>query len=130
MTGAKWIMVSGILGAVSVLIGAFGAHGFEKFLSRRGFTAEQIHESSEWLETGVRYHFYHTLAILGVGLLAVARPDWRLAPAGFCFVVGIVLFSGVLYVMAMTHVRVLGAVVPIGGLALTVGWILLAMAGR
>jgi uncharacterized membrane protein YgdD (TMEM256/DUF423 family) len=128
MSGSRWIAISGILGALAVLIGAFAAHWFEKFPGVSSLTAEQLEESQRWLETGVRYHFYHTLAILAVGLLEASSPDPKLNVAGALFVAGILLFSGLLYVMAITHLRILGAIVPIGGLSFCAGWVLLAAA--
>jgi uncharacterized membrane protein YgdD (TMEM256/DUF423 family) len=79
-------------------------------------------------ETGVRYQMYHALAIL-LTAVAVARFDgWVVRSAGWLFTAGIVLFSGSLYALALSGVRVLGAITPIGGLAFLVGWVWLAYA--
>lgn len=114
VTGA----VSGFLG---VALGAFGAHGL------RGRVTESLLAA---FQTGVQYHLVHTLAVLLTALLAaqgLARPALGTA-AGWLFIAGIVLFSGSLYLMAVTGVRWLGAITPLGGGAFLVGWVLLALA--
>ena len=74
-------------------------------------------------KTGVEYHFYHALALLAVGLLArQLQPSGALTAAGVCFALGVLLFSGSLYALALSGVRVLGAVTPFGGLLFLVGW--------
>jgi len=106
--------------ALSVAIGAFGAHGLEPKLTERMMKNYQ---------TGVQYHMIHGLALLAVGLLALKIPvSGMLNGAGWAFLVGILLFSGSLYVMALTGVTKLGAITPIGGLAFIVGWVLLGIA--
>ncbi len=106
------------LGALSALIavaaGAFGAHALKSRL-----TPEML----AIFETGARYQMYHALGLIGVGLWASHRGA---NGAGWAFVVGTVLFSGSLYALALSGVRALGAVTPIGGLAFMVGWALLA----
>ena len=114
MSGPVWIRLAGLLGAAAVVIGAFGAHGFEKFPGISELSAPELAESREWLETAAKYHMYHALAILGVGVVMTSRPDIKLNASGFAFFLGILIFSGMLYVMAFTHAR-LGAIVPIGG---------------
>jgi uncharacterized membrane protein YgdD (TMEM256/DUF423 family) len=79
-------------------------------------------------ETGVRYHMYHALAILVVGLILGRLDGWMIRAAAWAFTAGILLFSGSLYVLALTGVTALGAITPIGGLAFLVGWGLLAVA--
>jgi uncharacterized membrane protein YgdD (TMEM256/DUF423 family) len=122
MSGPVWIRVASLLGGAAVVIGAFGAHGFSQLPAVSDLSQEELAKSLEWLETGVRYHMYHALAILGIGVVMTARPDIKLNAAGFSFFVGILIFSGMLYVMALTHAR-LGRVVPIGGASFIVGWI-------
>ena len=79
-------------------------------------------------ETGARYQMYHSLALLAVAAAAAWRPQAGLIPtAGWLFLAGIVLFSGSLYVLALTGVRRWGAVTPFGGLAFLLGWLLLAL---
>ena len=110
-----WWRIGGALGALGVILGAFGAHGLE---SRVADPAQL-----EWWETGARYHLVHAVA-----LLAVAAHPARPKLAGWLFVVGIAVFSGTLYVMGLTGIRALGAITPIGGLCFIGGWIALAAA--
>lgn len=100
--------------ALAVAAGAFAAHGLRERLAARAL---------EIFETGARYHMYHALAMVLAGLLAATRGA---ATAGWLFQAGIVLFSGSLYVLALTGVKGLGAVTPIGGLAFLAGWLWLA----
>lgn len=114
-----FLAVAAVLGFLAVAIGAFGAHGLKPHLTQ---------EAMGWFETGSRYHFYHSLAILAVALLA--KGDSKLwSYTGWAFLLGILLFSGSLYVMAVTGIKVLGAVTPVGGLAFLAGWGMLAVAG-
>ena len=111
------------LGALSaglaVALGAFAAHGLRGRLSA---------EALATFETGARYHMYHALALLAVAWAAARWPGGATSVAGWLFVVGTVLFSGSLYVLAVTGVRALGAITPFGGLAFILGWIALAWA--
>ena len=111
--------IGAILAGLAVALGAFGAHGLKGMLS-----ADMLAN----FETGVRYHMYHALALLVVG---VAYMQWQkplIATAGWLFVAGIVIFSGSLYVLSLTGVRWLGAITPIGGVAMIAGWACLAIA--
>ena len=114
MTGTWW-RIAGVTGAIGVALGAFGAHGLEGRIS-------DPHLLEVW-DTAARYHLVHALALCGVA----AHPR-RPAVAGAAFVVGIVLFSGSLYVMTLTGARWLGAITPLGGLSLIGGWLVLAVA--
>ena len=102
---------------MSVAAGAFGAHGLKARL-----TADML----AIFETGARYQMYHALALVLVGLLATVRPHAALVNAGWAWIIGTVLFSGSLYALALSGIRVLGAITPLGGLAFLVGWALLA----
>jgi uncharacterized membrane protein YgdD (TMEM256/DUF423 family) len=117
-----FLLAGAVAGLVAVAFGAFGAHGL-----RGRLTPEML----AVFETGVRYHMYHALALLLVATL-IPRPgigDGRaIVAAGWLFVAGIVLFSGSLYLLAVTGVTVLGAITPIGGVAFLAGWALLAFA--
>ncbi len=105
---------------LAVVIGAFGAHGLEGKLSERMMKNYQ---------TGVQYHMIHGIGIIAVGLLAMKMAtNGLLTGAGLSFLIGIFLFSGSLYVMALTGITKLGAITPIGGLAFIIGWVLLALA--
>ena len=111
------------LGAISAFLGvglgAFGAHGLRKRLSADMLTVFEI---------GVRYQLYHALAMLGAGAAAARLAPDALAAAGVLFVIGTLVFSGSLYVLALSGRKWLGAVTPLGGLALLVGWASLAWA--
>lgn len=116
----QFIVIAGISGFLAVALGAFGAH----FIKNR-VTADMF----AIYHTGVQYHFYHTLALLGVGILAYWMPG--VAPlkwAGWLFIGGIVIFSGSLYALSLTGIRVLGAITPVGGLAFLAGWLILIIA--
>ncbi|MFZ5911905.1 MAG: DUF423 domain-containing protein [Chloroflexota bacterium] len=109
-----------ILAALSVSMGAFAAHGATKFM-----TEQQL----GWMDKAARYNMYHALALF---VVAWALTQWSqqakwLNAAGWSFVTGIVLFSGSLYVMSFSYLR-LGYITPLGGVAFVLGWILLAIA--
>jgi uncharacterized membrane protein YgdD (TMEM256/DUF423 family) len=120
MKDTFYIKLAAILGALAVGIGAFGAHGLEPVL--------ETYNRVDTFETAVKYHFYHTLAILLVGvLLAFGNGHKLLRASAWSFLLGILIFSGSLYVLSVTNITWLGAVTPIGGVAFIVGWILLWM---
>ena len=101
---------------LAVALGAFGAHGLKSRVS-----AEML---AVW-QTAVLYHLVHALGLLLVGLLVLHLP---VRTAGWTLLVGIVLFSGSLYLMVLTGIRPLGMVTPLGGVAFLAGWLLLALA--
>lgn len=109
------IKLSAILGAAAVLIGAFGAHGLEDVLLE--------HNRVETFETGVRYQFYHVLALLFLAFLSESFDGKWLRRSALLFVLGILIFSGSLYVLSLTNLTVLGAITPIGGLCFVFGWL-------
>lgn len=114
-----FLVIGAVLGALAVAIGAFGAHGLKAMV-----TPDLLAN----FETGARYHMYHALAIVAVALVIARYPAATLAPtAGWLFLAGIVIFSGSLYLMALTGMRWLGAITPIGGVALIGGWACLAL---
>ena len=122
---ARMLMFAGaILAGVGVAAGSFGAHGLKAVVEATG-------RADNW-ETAVRYCMYHALAVLVVGLAAaLGRLDAGRTPllaAGWCFVAGTVVFSGCLAFLAVSGLRFLGAVVPIGGVLFLIGWALLAVA--
>jgi len=104
---------------IAVALGAFGAHGLR---------ARIVPDMLLTFEIGVRYQMYHALALLAVGAVAGRLPGGTVAAAGWLFVAGTVIFSGSLYVLALTGQRWLGAVTPLGGLAFLAGWAVLAWA--
>lgn len=119
MTQKLVLLTAAVLGGLSVGIGAFGAHALRATLEAGG--------RIETFETAVKYQFYHTLALLAIGILMYHVPDKRQGYAALAMVIGIVIFSGSLYVLCLTGLRWLGAVTPLGGVALIAGWVLLAV---
>lgn len=126
--------LAALLAAAAVGLGAYSAHGLEKHLESVGLEAD-LPQRLAWFETGVHYHMVHALGLLLVGILASregssATSSTALRLAAIAFVAGITLFSGSLYVMTLapTEWRWLGAVVPLGGVSLIVGWLVVAFA--
>ncbi len=116
-----WIICAGVFGALGVAMGAFGAHALMAVLPLQMMTV---------FETAVRYQLFHALALLGCGVLMEVFPQKgsRLRWAGALFVLGIVLFSGSLYGLSLSDLRVLRWLTPLGGLSWIVAWALLALA--
>jgi uncharacterized membrane protein YgdD (TMEM256/DUF423 family) len=115
----RWLFLSAALGFLGVLLGAFAAHGLDSRLSPRMLAN---------FETGARYQMYHALA-MGLAAFAVRGRAARLAnAAGILFLIGTLLFSGSLYVLALTGITRLGMITPLGGLSLMAGWVALALA--
>jgi uncharacterized membrane protein YgdD (TMEM256/DUF423 family) len=114
-----FFVLGGLLGALAVAAGAFGGHLLKERLST---------ELLAIFEVAVRYHMYHALALLGAGWAAIQWPGPWTTAAGYCFAVGIVFFSGSLYVLSLSGVRWLGAITPLGGLAFIAGWLCLVAA--
>jgi len=115
-----WLVIAAINGALAVAAGAFGAHALQARLDAH---ALQV------FETGARYQMYHALAI-GLAAFAIRGASAGAAQAAaIFFLAGIVLFSGSLYVLALTGMRGLGIVTPFGGLSFLIGWAALAYAG-
>jgi uncharacterized membrane protein YgdD (TMEM256/DUF423 family) len=118
-----FLAIAAILGGTAVAAGAFASHALRDQLSERMLGV---------FETGVRYQMYHALALVLVALLlqraaaAAAVTGWLVA-TGWCFVAGVLIFSGSLYSLSLTQIKVLGAVAPLGGVALMVGWGCLAL---
>ncbi len=104
---------------LAVAAGAFGAHALRARLSPEELLV---------FETAARYQMYHGLALIAAGLVADRWPGPLASAAGWCFLAGVLLFSGSLYGLTLSGVRMLGAVTPIGGLAFLAGWGCLAMA--
>lgn len=114
-----FLMMASISGLLAVAIGAFGAHGLKQKLPADLLAVYQ---------TGVQYHFYHTLALLAVGLLVHQFPQTTaFKSSGWLMVIGMLVFSGSLYLLAITGIRWLGAITPLGGIALLLGWAALAV---
>lgn len=115
-------LVAGLSGALAVAFGAFGAHAAEAFLEASGRAGTY--------ETAVKYHFYHTLALLLIGWAYQQTPHKYYQWAANAMALGILVFSGSLYTLCFTGITILGAVTPIGGLLFIVGWLLLALGAK
>lgn len=109
----RLVTLGAMLGGLAVVLGAFGAHAL-----RTRISAEEL----DWWQTGVHYQMWHALAVTGLGF---SRFSWARLPA-WLFVMGVTIFSGTLYAMALGAPRSLGTVTPFGGLAMICGWALLA----
>lgn len=114
--GKTIIMLAAGLMALAVVAGAFGAHALKTHLSE---------EMLQTWKTAVDYHIYHALGLLLIGVLAVVEPSLYLKWPAILLLAGIVLFSGSLYAMALSGIKFLGAITPIGGLSFIAGWIVL-----
>jgi len=116
-----FITLASLSGMLAVVLGAFGAHALKDKLDAYALGV---------FETAVQYHFYHSFALLAVGVIALSQPQTvMLKSSGFLFFLGILVFSGSLYLLSITGVRWLGAITPLGGLALIGGWACLAATG-
>lgn len=124
-TSRLLFILAGVLGFLGVAFGAFGAHGLTARLAAVADGAARL----EWWKTGAQYHLVHALAVGVAASLAAGREGKGATVAGIAFAVGIVLFSGSLYTMTLTGIRVLGAVTPLGGLAFLIGWAALGVGG-
>lgn len=114
-----WLTTAAISGFLCVALGAFGAHALKNVLDSTG---------REIYEKAVQYQMFHTAALLLVGVLQNSHPQGSLAGPAWSFLLGLVLFSGSLYALALTGVKAWGAVTPFGGLAFLLGWAWLAYA--
>lgn len=121
----RWLVAGAVLGGIGVAAGSFGAHGLKDTLEATG-------QAANW-ETSVRYCLVHALALLVVGLTCglpqTVNVRGLLSVAGGGFLLGTLIFSGFLATLSLTGLRVLGAIVPIGGVLMLVGWTCLALAG-
>lgn len=114
-----FLLAGAALGGISVVLGAFGAHALRNSLSESSLSAWQ---------TGVQYQMFHALALLLIGVLMQRSPMPLLSWAGGFMLLGIVLFSGSLYLLSLTSLRWPGPVTPLGGVAFIIAWSLLAVA--
>ena len=117
MIWTNWIAIGCVLGAASVGLGAFGSHGLSHYSERQ----------LEIFEIAARYMMYHALALLAVGCVASRIDSTWIQGAGWSFVVGTLVFSGTLLALVFSGVKVLGAITPLGGVALIAGWLCLAI---
>ena len=113
----RFFFTAGAIAAfIGVALGAFGAHSLKTKISP---------DMLNIFEIGVRYQMYHALSLLGVAWAITRWPDINFTTAGWCFIAGIAIFSGSLYLLSFTGARWLGAITPIGGLAFLAGWAIL-----
>lgn len=136
MASSRWLLVGAIFGGLAVALGAFAAHGLDKIFvekyagQTRVVAGETVPLARKFLndfKTGAEYQMFHSLALLAVGLMASRRQSRRVAIAGAAFTVGILLFSGSLYILTLTGVTKWGMVTPFGGVAFLIGWLVLAI---
>ena len=120
----KWLFIAGLSGFLCVTIGAFAAHGLSKVLEPKELA---------WIETGVKYQMFHTMAILAIGILQLCRESLvanKMANfAAGSWTCGMLLFSGSLYALALGAGKFLVWVTPIGGMLFLIGWLCLAYGG-
>jgi len=113
------LITASVVLALAVIIGAFGAHGLKSHLSS---------DSMQTYKIGVEYHFYHGLGLFLIGVLSILMPSSLLNWSAIFLFFGIILFSGSLYLLAVTGIKWLGAITPLGGLSFIAGWVLLLAA--
>lgn len=123
------LVAAGVLGATAVALGAYAAHGLEDHVASLGYDAVEVAKRVDNCVTGARYQLATAVAVLAIGL--TNRPNRQLATAVWLLCGGVMIFSGCLYALAFVGDgwRWLGAIVPLGGLAMVVGWGLVAIAG-
>jgi uncharacterized membrane protein YgdD (TMEM256/DUF423 family) len=114
-----WFAIGAITAGIGVALGAFGAHGLKSRVTPDLLVI---------FETAARYQLYHAFALIAVGWAASKWAHPLINTAGWSFLIGILLFSGSLYILTMTGIKKFGAITPFGGLAFLIGWLLLAVA--
>ena len=118
MKNRNILLAGAVFMALAVLFGAFGAHALKSSLSP---------EMLAVYKTGVEYHFYHALGLLLIGLIGFRIESKWINWSGILLIFGIIIFSGSLYALSISGIKILGAITPIGGLAFVAGWICLAV---
>ena len=118
MKNRNILLAGAVFMALAVSLGAFGAHTLKKILSPEMLTI---------YHTGVEYQFYHALGLLTIGVIGFQIKSKLVGWAGILLTAGIILFSGSLYVLALSGIKGLGAITPIGGISFVAGWIILAI---
>lgn len=132
--GHRWVAIGALLAGLAVVSGAFAAHGLDDFFAKkyagevRTVVGSEIPAATKYLndfKTAAEYQMYHALGLIGVGLMLAGRESRRcgLQATAWQFLIGILLFSGSLYLLTLTGQRWLGAIAPIGGTALITAWI-------
>ncbi|MEZ6046708.1 MAG: DUF423 domain-containing protein [Planctomycetaceae bacterium] len=135
-SGSCWISLGAVLAGIAVITGAFAAHGLDSFCAKKyadepavtvaGWEHPMAYKRLNDFQVGARYQMYHALGMIALGLLMNHRRSKLLTAAGTCFALGIVLFSGSLYALVLTGIKILGAITPIGGVLMIIGWGLFA----
>jgi uncharacterized membrane protein YgdD (TMEM256/DUF423 family) len=125
----RWIAIGAILAAIGVGLGAFGTHGLKDMLARAAFAGDDLTRRLSIFETAVRYQMYHAIALVVIGLALQQRDSTASRFAPWAFLIGIILFSGMLLVMTFADPKWnwLGAVVPFGGGSMIAGWLAVAI---
>jgi uncharacterized membrane protein YgdD (TMEM256/DUF423 family) len=121
----KNLMIGAVLGFLAVALGAFGAHALSDILEKNGY-------ADIW-ETGVHYQMFHAIVIVVIGALMskhVIGNVKSLRVAGTAMLIGVILFAGSLYALALTKITILGAITPIGGVSMLIGWIALFISAK
>lgn len=113
-----WVLLGASSACLSVILGAFGAHALRDSLSERSLAIYQ---------TATQYQFYHALALILLGLWGANHSSGLTTATGWLFALGTLIFSGSLYALAITDIKILGAVTPLGGLSFIAGWLCLAI---
>ena len=114
----NYLMIGAMSGCLVVIMGAFGSHALNEILDDYG---KSIYNKA------VLYHMFHSIAILILGLINKIQPEIQLSMAGWSFVFGIILFSGSLYILAITGIKSLGIITPIGGILFVIGWVFIIL---
>lgn len=114
-----FLIIGSTLGGLSVAIGAFGAHALKNIL--------EANDQMQTFETGVKYQFYHALALILLGILMQKFDHKLFIWSGYGFIIGTILFSGSLYILSLSGIGKWGAITPLGGVAYLVGWITLVI---
>jgi uncharacterized membrane protein YgdD (TMEM256/DUF423 family) len=136
VSGDRWIALGASVAGLAVICGAFAAHGLDTQLPKqyvgqtRIVAGETVPAARKYIadfKTAADYQMYHALGMIAVGLIMHRRPAGSLTAAGWCFLLGTMLFSGSLYALVLTGVTKLGMVTPIGGVLFIVGWGALAV---
>ena len=112
-----FLILGSSLAGLAVAIGAFGAHALKSVL--------EVNNRLETFETGVKFQFYHAIALIVLGLLMQKFVHRMFTWAGYGFIAGTILFSGSLYILSLSGITKWGAVTPLGGLAFLIGWLLM-----
>ncbi|MEZ6070044.1 MAG: DUF423 domain-containing protein [Pirellulales bacterium] len=126
LTASVWPTVGAVCGALAVALGAFGAHGLKSLVADGRLEPQML----DTFEVAVRYQMYHALALVALGVLVGGGRAGAVAGnvAGWAFLAGIVIFSGMLYAYVFSGVKFFAMIVPIGGVSFIVGWVALAVA--